>query len=91
MEWDGVSNEMTMTEVYNPDAQFEMNLQRRNLFDRSERLGPMNLVAEIPPEVYWALYREGRVEDRNDFRKWLDDSDNEKFRTNNLRLGKRGG
>lgn len=41
----------------------------------------MNWVASIPPTVYLDLMRKGILQDKKAFDRWLDDPDNQAFRT----------
>lgn len=84
-------DETTMIQhtVYNPDAQIEINRQRQNMFNKMDKKAPLTLVAEVPEDLYWDLHRKGIVQDRKAYRRWLDDSDNRAWRTNDMTLGRK--
>lgn len=61
------------------DPILEENLQLRN--QRSGFKGDLHHVASIPMVVYEQLLREGIAQDEDRFKAWLNDRDNEPFRT----------
>lgn len=66
----------------------ERNKARLALSDTRDRWGEMDQVAEIPPTVYWDLWRKGIAQDEDAFRRWLDDPENVHFRTRYGRLSR---
>lgn len=57
---------------------------KRQYNETPQKYGDMNKVASIPLSVYYELKRQGIADDPKAFRKWLNDSNNQAFRT---RLG----
>ena len=57
---------------------------KRQYNEAPQKYGDMNKVASIPLSVYYELTRQGIADDPKAFRKWLNDSNNQAFRT---RLG----
>ena len=57
---------------------------KRQYNEAPQKYGDMNKVASIPLSVYYELKRQGIADDPKAFRKWLNDSNNQAFRT---RLG----
>ncbi len=57
---------------------------KRQYNEAPQKYGDMNKVASIPLSVYYELKRQGISDDPKAFRKWLNDSNNQAFRT---RLG----
>lgn len=54
---------------------------KRQYNDTPDRYGDVNKVASIPLSVYYELKRQGIADDPVAFKKWLNDSDNQVFRT----------
>ena len=57
------------------------NMEGRKEFDKHAKWGDMSRVASIPLTVYYDLKQKGILDDQNELRKWLNDPDNELFRT----------
>lgn len=57
---------------------------KRQYNEAPQKYGDINKVASIPLSVYYELKRQGIADDPKAFRKWLNDSNNQAFRT---RLG----
>ena len=57
---------------------------KRQYNEAPQKYGDMNKVASIPLSVYYELKRQGIADDPKAVRKWLNDSNNQAFRT---RLG----
>ena len=55
-------------------------------FNRSGRLGDLVHQAELPAQMYYDLLEQGVIEDRDRFKRFLNDPDNKYLRTNNLRV-----
>ena len=58
----------------------------RNEIDRHQKHGEWSKVASIPLSVYYDLERRGILKDQKALKKWLNDSDNQAFRTRDARL-----
>ncbi|SCX19656.1 hypothetical protein [Agrobacterium rosae] len=65
-------------------AQFDMNAEEAAEFSRNQKLGARQKVASIPTDIYYYLKEEGIADDPERFARWMNDSDNSKFRTNNM-------
>tara|TARA_B100000902_G_scaffold253356_1_gene239863 strand:- start:2245 stop:2571 length:327 start_codon:yes stop_codon:yes gene_type:complete len=61
------------------------NKRSLNDIDRHQPYGEWSKIASLPLSVYWDLKKQGIVDDRNAFKKWLNDPDNKYYRT---RVGK---
>ena len=48
--------------------------------------GEMHYVAKLPMTLWQSLRSEGRVQETKDFKRWLNDSENSKWRTKSGRL-----
>jgi hypothetical protein len=59
----------------------ETNRALKNLYDERTPFADMERVASIPLVVYMDLEKRGIIDDDAAFRKWLNDKDNEFFRT----------
>ena len=59
---------------------------KRQYNDTPDRYRDVNKVASIPLNVYYDLKRRGIADDPVAFKKWLNDRDNEVFRTRAGRL-----
>jgi len=59
---------------------------KRQYNDTPDRHGDVNKVASIPLNVYYDLKRRGIADDPVAFKKWLNDRDNQVFRTRAGRL-----
>lgn len=55
-------------------------------FNRSGGLGDLVHQAELPAQMYWDLYAKGIVEDKDAFKRFLNDPDNKYLRTTNLKV-----
>ncbi len=62
------------------------NKVARNEIDRHHKHGEWSKVASIPLSVYYDLERRGILKDQKALKKWLNDSDNQAFRTRDARL-----
>ena len=57
------------------------NQANRSSFEKGDRWGEMSRVASIPLTVYYDLKQKGILDDQAAMKKWLNDPDNELFRT----------
>ncbi|WP_368516656.1 hypothetical protein [Rhizobium sp.] len=55
-------------------------------FSRTSKLGENVKVASMPMSVYLDLHAQGIVQDKAEYKKWLNNSDNAWARVNNLRV-----
>lgn len=62
------------------------NAEEAKNFNRTGRLSVNTKVSAMPTSVFLDLYTKGIAQDENEFKKYLNDSDNAGFRTNNLRV-----
>jgi hypothetical protein len=63
------------------DATTIANFNKRQYNDTPQKYGDVNKVASIPLSVYYELKRKGIADDPKALKKWLNDSDNQVFRT----------
>ncbi|XUY25852.1 hypothetical protein RMR21_009565 [Agrobacterium sp. rho-8.1] len=68
------------------EEQFAINAQEANEFSRTQKLGENQKVSSMPPEIYYWLKEQGIADNPERLKRWLNDSDNSKFRTNSLRV-----
>lgn len=61
------------------------NQELRKQSDVHQRWGDGQLVASIPMNLYWDLYRRGIIQDEKAMKRWLNSSENVVFRK---RLGR---
>jgi len=59
----------------------EENKQEYAQIDERARWGEWTKVASIPLSIYFQLKREGKLDDQEYMKKWLNDRDNQYFRT----------
>ena len=59
----------------------EENKQEYAQIDENARWGEWTKVASIPMSIYFQLKREGKLDDQEYMKKWLNDRDNQYFRT----------
>lgn len=57
------------------------DFNRRQFNETPQKWGDVNKVASIPLSVYYELKRQGIADDPKALRKWLNNSDNQVFRT----------
>ena len=57
------------------------NANKRQYNDTPNKHSEMNKVASIPLSVYYQLKRDGIADDPTALKKWLNDGDNQVFRT----------
>lgn len=62
-------------------AIIEENKQEYAQVDERARYGEWSRVASIPMSIYFQLKAEGKLDDQEYMKKWLNDSDNQYFRT----------
>jgi hypothetical protein len=62
-------------------AIIEENKQEYAQVDERARWGEWSRVASIPMSIYFQLKAEGKLDDQEYMKKWLNDSDNQYFRT----------
>lgn len=55
-------------------------------FSRTSKLGENVKVATLPMSVYLDLHAQGIIQDKAEYNKWLNNSDNAWARTNNLKV-----
>jgi len=59
----------------------EKNKKQLASVDRHQKHGEWSKIASIPLSIYFELKKEGVIDDRKRFKKWLNDPDNRYFRT----------
>lgn len=57
------------------------NQANRNAIEKQDKWGEMSRVASIPLTVYYDLKQKGILDDQTAMKRWLNDPDNELFRT----------
>ena len=62
-------------------AIIEENKQEYAQVDERARWGEWSRVASIPMSIYFQLKAEGKLDDQEYMKKWLNDKDNQYFRT----------
>lgn len=62
------------------------NAEEARNFSRTGRMGASVKVASMPTEYFFELQSKGITQDKTEYAKWLNKSDNAGFRTNNLRV-----
>lgn len=86
-EWWHTDGVYIMIEYVQPtDAIIAENKQKEASFNRSGKRGNLVHQAELPAHLYWDLYSKGIIEDREAFKRFLNDPDNKYLRTNNMKV-----
>ncbi|KWV45673.1 hypothetical protein AS026_15825 [Rhizobium altiplani] len=74
---------LTFTKV---DALLAANRAEANDFSKTSKLGNMVKIASVPTALHYQMQAEGITQDDKAIARFLNDSDNAKFRTNSLRV-----
>lgn len=78
--FDNVTEEVTIETQH--DVEPILEFAKRNFNDRDNGWkGDLHHVASIPLPLYFDLKREGKVDDEQYMKRWLNDPDNRLFRT----------
>lgn len=80
-EFDDETNQATIRTQQDVTAVIEENKQEYAQVDERARWGEWSKVASIPMSIYFQLKAEGKLDDQEYMKKWLNDSDNQYFRT----------
>ena len=80
-EFDDETNQATIHTQQDVTAIIEENKQEYAQVDERARWGEWSRVASIPMSIYFQLKAEGKLDDQEYMKKWLNDSDNQYFRT----------
>ena len=59
----------------------KQNKRSLNEVDKHAPYGEWSKVASLPLSVYWSMKKQGIVDDKKAFNKWLNDPDNRYYRT----------
>tara|TARA_R110002096_G_scaffold283215_3_gene477239 strand:+ start:196 stop:516 length:321 start_codon:yes stop_codon:yes gene_type:complete len=59
----------------------EANKRSANAVDKRDKWGEFSKVASIPLSIYYDLKKQGIIDDEQRFKRWLNDRDNQLFRT----------
>lgn len=62
------------------------NKEAEASFNRSGKKGDLIVQADLPAQMYWDLHAQGITEDRDAFKRFLNDPDNKYLRRTNMRL-----
>jgi len=79
--YDAEKDEATIQTQQDVTAIIEENKQEFNAVDERARWGEWTRVASIPLSLYYQLKAEGKLEDQEYMKRWLNDSNNQFFRT----------
>lgn len=82
--WDEMSDEVAIETVQDVEPLLESNQAMRNAQTSLDRWGEGKVVARIPMTEYAKLLADKRIHDQAYLKKWLNHSDNRKWR---VRLG----
>ncbi len=78
---DNGDGSVTMETQQDTRAIEQANYAHRNNIDKHDKWGEMSRVASIPLTVYYDLKQKGILDDQAALKKWLNDPENELFRT----------
>jgi len=79
--YDAEKDEATIETRQDVSKIIEENKQEYAQIDERARWGEWTKVASIPLSIYFQLKREGKLDDQEYMKKWLNDRDNQYFRT----------
>lgn len=79
--FDDETGQATIQTQQDVTAIIEENKQEYAQVDERARWGEWSRVASIPMSIYFQLKAEGKLDDQEYMKKWLNDSDNQYFRT----------
>ena len=79
--YDDETNQATIQTQQDVTAIIEENKQEYAQVDERARWGEWSRVASIPMSIYFQLKAEGKLDDQEYMKKWLNNSDNQYFRT----------
>ena len=79
--FDDETNQATIQTQQDVTAIIEENKQEYAQVDERARWGEWSRVASIPMSIYFQLKAEGKLEDEAYMKRWLNDSNNQFFRT----------
>lgn len=79
--YDEDTDKATIQTQQDVTAIIEENKQEYAQVDERARWGEWSRVASIPMSIYFQLKAEGKLDDQEYMKKWLNDSDNQYFRT----------
>lgn len=83
--WDDRTEEVTIENVQDLELLIEYNKTLRNVTEGRWK-GDFHHVAQIPTTVLWDLQQKGILDDPERFTRWLNDRDNQVFRTREGRI-----
>jgi hypothetical protein len=84
--FDDETNQATIQTQQDVTSIIEENKQEYAQVDERARWGEWSKVASIPMSIYFQLKAEGKLDDQEYMKKWLNDSDNQYFRTRSGKL-----
>ncbi len=79
--FDDETGQATIQTKQDVTAIIEENKQEYAQVDERARWGEWSRVASIPMSIYFQLKAEGKLDDQEYMKKWLNDADNKYFRT----------
>jgi len=79
--FDDETGQATIQTQQDVTAIIEENKQEYAQVDERARWGEWSRVASIPMSIYFQLKAEGKLDDQEYMKKWLNDADNKYFRT----------
>ena len=79
--FDEETGQATIQTQQDVTAIIEENKQEYAQVDERARWGEWSRVASIPMSIYFQLKAEGKLDDQEYMKKWLNNSDNQYFRT----------
>ena len=79
--YDDETGKATIQTQQDVTAIIEENKQEYAQVDERARWGEWSRVASIPMSIYFQLKAEGKLDDQEYMKKWLNDKDNQYFRT----------
>jgi hypothetical protein len=79
--YDEETDQATIQTQQDVTAIIEENKQEYAQVDERARWGEWSRVASIPMSIYFQLKAEGKLDDQEYMKKWLNDKDNQYFRT----------
>lgn len=79
--YDDETGQATIQTQQDVTAIIEENKQEYAQVDERARWGEWTRVASIPMSIYFQLKAEGKLDDQEYMKKWLNDRDNQYFRT----------
>jgi hypothetical protein len=79
--YDEMADESIIETVQDVEPLFDINAATFNSTDSRARWGEGQMVARLPLNIWWDLKQKGVIDDQKKFARWLNDSENMKFRT----------